>query len=64
MLFKIAILFLGGMALIGLVGKWLFPGATRRMIGRLPVIRSTVCPSCGRYLIGKDGCDCKGKGRG
>lgn len=62
MLFKIAILFLGGMALIGLIGKWLFPGATRRMVRNLPVVRAAVCPSCGRYLIGKGGCDCRKKG--
>lgn len=64
MLFKIAILFLAGMALIGLIGKWLFPAATQRIVRNLPVIRSTVCSACGRYLIGKGGCDCKTKGKG
>jgi hypothetical protein len=62
MLFKVAILFLGGMALIGLIGKWLFPGTVRRMVRNLPVVGAARCKSCGRYLIGRGGCDCKGKG--
>lgn len=62
MLFKVAILFLGGMALIGLIGKWLFPAKMQRLVKNLPVIRAASCKRCGRYLIGKGGCDCRSKG--
>ena len=62
MLLKVFILFLGGMALIGLIGKWLFPGAISRSVkGRVSRVKPSRCRACGRYLIGKGGCDC-GKG--
>lgn len=63
MLVKIFILFLGGMALIGLIGKWLFPGAISRAISKRAVLaKPSRCRDCGRYLIGKGGCDCGKKG--
>ncbi|MCZ8078290.1 MAG: hypothetical protein O9289_01975 [Rhodobacteraceae bacterium] len=63
MLVKIFILFLGGMALIGLIGKWLFPGAIRRAVSkRASLAKPSRCGRCGRYLIGTDGCDCGKKG--
>ena len=62
MLLKIVILFLGGMALIGLIGKALFPGAISRSVKkRVGFAKPSRCRACGRYLIGKGGCDC-GKG--
>lgn len=62
MLLKIFILFLGGMALIGMIGKWLFPGAISRSVkNRVARAKPPRCRGCGRYLIGKGGCDC-GKG--
>lgn len=62
MLLKIFILFLGGMALIGLIGKALFPGAISRSVKkRVGFAKASRCRACGRYLIGKGGCDC-GKG--
>jgi hypothetical protein len=63
MLVKIFILFLGGMALIGLIGKWLFPGAIGRAVSkRVAVAKPSRCRACGRYLIGTGGCDCGKKG--
>jgi hypothetical protein len=63
MLVKIFILFLGGMALIGLIGKWLFPGAIRRVVTkRVSLAKPSRCGQCGRYLIGQGGCDCGKKG--
>jgi hypothetical protein len=63
MLVKILILFLGGMALIGLIGKWLFPGAIRRAVTkRMSLAKPSRCAECGRYLIGQGGCDCGKKG--
>ena len=63
MLVKIFILFLGGMALIGLIGKWLFPGAIRRAVTkRMSLAKPSRCAECGRYLIGQRGCDCGKKG--
>ena len=59
MLVKIVILFLAAMALIGFVGKLLFPQTFRRMTSRRPALaKPTRCRRCGRYLIGKGGCDC------
>lgn len=59
MLFKTFLVFLLGMVLIGMIGKVLFPGALQR---RLPLIgklaKPKTCPRCGRYIIGRGGCDC------
>lgn len=56
MLVKIIIVFLGCMALIGMIGKALFPDAFRRVTSR--PAKPPRCKGCGRYLIGKGGCDC------
>ena len=56
MLVKATILFLLGMVLVGMVGRWMFPTAMKRMI-RLP----GDCAGCGRPRIGKGPCAC-GKG--
>lgn len=57
MLIKVVILFLLAMVAIGMVGKALYPGTKKNR----PLPRPTVCRSCGRYVMGKAGCDC-GKG--
>ena len=62
MLVKVVILFLAGMALIGLIGKWLFPGAITRAVSRRVGAKPATCQRCGRYVIGKSGCDCAKKG--
>jgi hypothetical protein len=65
MLLKTAILFLLVMVVIGFIGSKLFPGSiARRMKNNLTQARGKHprCPSCGRYLIGKGGCDCRKKG--
>lgn len=56
MLVKVIIFFLLVMALIGMVGKVLFPGAVPRITRQ----SGKYCSNCGRPLIGKS-CDCKGK---
>jgi hypothetical protein len=61
MLVKIIILFLAAMALVAMLGKWLFPGALSRKV-RGTKGAAPVCSRCGRYLIGKGGCDCRKKG--
>jgi hypothetical protein len=52
------------MVLIGMIGNALTGGWLKGVLTR-KVSRGVVdtCPRCGRYLIGKSGCDCK-KGRG
>jgi hypothetical protein len=63
MLWKTALVFLAAMVLIGMVGRALFPDATRRALRRaLP--KPPVCPACGRYLIGRGNCGCGGRGKG
>lgn len=57
---KGAIFFLLVMVAIGLIGNAVAPGSVGRVIRRqLP--KAGRCGRCGRYLIGKTGCDC-GKG--
>ena len=59
MLVKLIILFLGGMAVIGMIGNWLFPGALTRRVGKLrhgALAKPAICPKCGRYIIGRGGC--------
>lgn len=58
MLLKTAILFLAAMVLIGMIGSKLFPGALKRRKSA----KHPTCSRCGRYLIGKGGCDCGKKG--
>lgn len=57
MLVKIILVFLLAMVLLGMIGKLLFPGAARRLTRR----RAASCPSCGRPLIGRAPCPCKGR---
>ncbi|MBU9697851.1 hypothetical protein GU927_008315 [Rhodobacteraceae bacterium HSP-20] len=62
MLVKFVILFLAAMALVGFVGKLLFPASFRRITTIRPALgKPSRCRRCGRYLLGKGGCDC-GKG--
>jgi hypothetical protein len=60
MLVKAIIIFLAAMALLGMVGKWLFPGAISRSLQRRAGPHK--CPACGRYLMGRSKCDCGHKG--
>jgi hypothetical protein len=53
MLFKIILVFLLAMVLVGMVGKVLFPTALDRARRRKP----QACAKCGRPLIGRS-CDC------
>ena len=62
MLLKIITIFLGGMALIALIGRALFPGALPRVLRKKS--DPPVCRKCGRYLIGQTTCDCQGKAGG
>ena len=61
MLWKIVIVFLCAMVLVGMIGKLVFPdrGASRRKDKPKTV---TLCGSCGRPLIGRGPCAC-GKDR-
>lgn len=62
MLVKIILVFLLAMALVGMIGKALFPGKMGRITrARRVALKSPVCPKCGRYIIGSAGCKC-GKG--
>ncbi|WP_216824627.1 hypothetical protein [Paragemmobacter aquarius] len=46
------------MAAIGMIGNAIAPGSVKRVLRRqLP--KAASCPRCGRYLLGKTGCDCK-----
>ncbi len=57
---KGAIFFLLVMAAIGMIGNAIAPGSVGRMVRkRLP--KAARCGRCGRYVLGKTGCDC-GKG--
>jgi hypothetical protein len=54
MIFKIITLFLVGMMVLALIGKFRFPGQDK--------LKSLTCKKCGRYKIGKGPCACeKGK---
>lgn len=59
MMVKVIIVFLLAMALVGMIGKVLFPGTLSRSLKKRLLPRSASgCPRCGRYLIGSKGCDC------
>ncbi|MFE3838264.1 hypothetical protein [Pseudogemmobacter sonorensis] len=51
MLWKIVIVFLCAMVLVGMIGKLIFPDA--RLTGR-----KATCTACGRPRIGKAPCAC------
>ncbi|MFP5480162.1 MAG: hypothetical protein ACLGIE_10815 [Alphaproteobacteria bacterium] len=61
MLFKIILVFLLAMVLVALIGRALFPGALPRVMRKRK--GPPVCDRCGRYLIGRKGCDCGGKAK-
>lgn len=56
MLVKVVLVFLGVMVLVAMVGKALFPTTMRRIATRRR--KAVACPRCGRYVIGRSGCDC------
>jgi hypothetical protein len=59
MLVKTILVFLLAMALIGMVGKALFPGKINKITAfRRKTIKTPVCARCGRYLVGSNECDC------
>jgi hypothetical protein len=60
MLFKVILIFLLAILLVGMVGKVLFPSALDRMKAKAR-LKGPVCRTCGRYVIGKS-CDCGKKG--
>ena len=59
MLWKIIIVFLCAMVLVGMIGKVLFPDA-RMLRGRQA--KSATCKNCGKPLIGRAPCDCRKAG--
>lgn len=60
---KAVLFFLFLMLLIGMIGNVVTSGAlTRAAKKRLGLPRPARCSHCGRYLIGKTGCDCGKKG--
>lgn len=59
MLTKIIIVFLGGMVLVALIGRALFPSALPKLLRKRD--KPPVCKTCGRYLIGRKTCDCGGR---
>ncbi|MGV8952715.1 MAG: hypothetical protein ACOH2M_16565 [Cypionkella sp.] len=57
---KAVVFFLLIMAAIGMVGNALFPGSVGRSVRKkLGMAKPTTCKTCGRYIIGSKGCDCK-----
>ena len=60
MLFKIILIFLLAMVLVGMVGKVLFPNAFDRAKRRGKIRGVVLCNDCGQPLIGKN-CGCKGR---
>ena len=47
---KFVTLFLVAMVVLAMFGRLRFPGQKK--------LESMKCPKCGRYKIGKSGCDC------
>ena len=62
MILKIVSLFLIFMVILGIFGKWRFPGRGRLSGRSAPgkLTRPRKCPDCGRFLIGGDPCGCAG----
>ena len=64
MLWKIIIVFLCAMVLVGMIGKVLFPdnrmlrGRTRKSVTG----RGGKCDQCGRPLVGRGPCECRKAG--
>ncbi|WP_181318235.1 hypothetical protein [Pseudogemmobacter blasticus] len=57
MLVKTILIFLLAMALVGMVGKLLFPNSLPGLGRR----KGAFCPDCGRPRIGRGTCDCRGR---
>jgi hypothetical protein len=55
MLVKAMILFLGAIALVGMIGRLFFPQAARRIGGLRAPSR---CPVCGTWQVGSGPCPC------
>lgn len=55
MLVKTILIFLLAMALVGMIGKALFPNAVRRITGL------NRCKTCGKPRIGRAPCTCGGR---
>jgi hypothetical protein len=62
MIVKVVIIFLVLMVLVALIGRALFPSALPPVLRKSP--RAPVCPTCGRYVIGRKTCDCREKAGG
>ena len=56
MIWKVILVFLCAMVLVGMIGKLVFPDA-RIMRGRSRT--GAKCTNCGRPLIGRGPCDCR-----
>lgn len=63
---KAVILFLLIMAVIGIIGNALFPGAMARQVRSrvrganwLNARKPVTCKACGRHVIGSAGCNCR-----
>lgn len=54
MLIKAVFLLLAFMAVLAMFGRLRYPGQKK--------LETMKCPRCGRYRIGKSGCDCERKG--
>jgi hypothetical protein len=52
---KAIFVFLAFMLVLGIFGKWRFPGQAR--------LEQAKCPKCLRYRIGKGPCQCQKKGK-
>ena len=60
MLIKVIFLFLLVMLLIGMIGNLVFPGRPSGLARlRQKVAKAPTCPRCGRYMIGRSGCECR-----
>ena len=56
---KGVIVFLVVMLVIGMIGNAVSPGLVgRSMKKRLGRAKHASCPHCGRYVIGRKGCEC------
>ena len=56
---KAVLLFLIVMAVLAMFGRLRFPGGRKNLPGKPgPLGKPGTCPKCGRFLIGKSGCDC------
>jgi len=63
---KAVIIFLGAMALVGMISNAIAPGKFWRALGNTfgvkpPRVGVRRCKHCGRPLIGKSECDCRKK---